>query len=54
MRNEAVAKVLTTEFAEERMRAQRGINILKKNEKLCELLVSITLCSLWCRQFCKK
>ena len=29
------------------MRTLRGITILKNNKKLCELIVSKTLCSLW-------
>ncbi len=33
----ADAKGLTTEFTEERIRAARGINIIKKNKLLCEL-----------------
>jgi|GEM_PF-5835058 len=37
----------TTEGAEKRMRTLRGINILEKNKKLRELIVSKTLCSLW-------
>jgi Gpi18-like mannosyltransferase len=37
----------TTEYAEERVKALREINILKKNKTLCKLIASKTLCSPW-------